>query len=174
MSFPTQRSEGVAAGADAPLTRLNGAAHDVAVTALLGCCGSHRWAVRLAAHRPYPNVEALLAAADEASYDMTAADLAEALADETAPHPLDGEPQQSTLAAHTALRAAQAAYESRFKHTFLLCLDGCLPKDRLDHTLDGIRTRLENDHEQEWAITAEELRRVARGRLARLATSGTV
>lgn len=174
MSLPTQRSEGVEAGADTPLARLNDAAPASAVSLLLGCCGSHRWAARLTAHRPYPNVEAMLAAADEASYDLTVGDLAEAPGDETAPHPLDGEPQKGTLAAHTALRAAQAAYERKFKHPFLICLDGCLPRDRVDHALDGIRTRLENDAEVEWLITADELRRVARGRLARLVTSGPV
>ncbi|MGH8883097.1 MAG: 2-oxo-4-hydroxy-4-carboxy-5-ureidoimidazoline decarboxylase, partial [Stackebrandtia sp.] len=102
------------------------------------------------------------------------ADLREALTDETASHPLDGEPQLGTLAAHTALRAAQAEYERQFGHAFLICLDDCRPEDRLDHTLAGIRTRLENDREAERVVTAEELRRLARGRLARLVTLGTV
>ena len=156
--------------ATTPLDGLNGSTAHAAESLLLGCCGSRRWARLLAAHRPYPDVEALLSAADEASYDLDAADLHEALAGETAPHPL-GEPRLGTLAAHTALRAAQAAYERKFGHPFVVCLDGCGPRERLDHTLAGIRERLENEPEEEWVVTADELRRAARGRLTRLTTT---
>jgi 2-oxo-4-hydroxy-4-carboxy-5-ureidoimidazoline decarboxylase len=135
-------------------------------TALIGCCGSRRWAHRLAAHRPYPDVDALLAAADEASYDMTAEDLGEALTEESAHHPLSDQP--GLLAAHTALRAAHAAYESRFGHAFVICLDGYGLDERLDQVLAGIRARLANDPVRERESTAEELRRLARGRLVRL------
>ncbi|WP_405805191.1 2-oxo-4-hydroxy-4-carboxy-5-ureidoimidazoline decarboxylase [Streptomyces sp. NBC_01187] len=168
-----RQSGQVTSPAVTPLEGLNGSAVHAAESLLLTCCGSHRWARRLAAHRPYPDMEALLAAADEASYDLTAVDLHEALAGETAPHPL-GEPQLGTLAAHTALRAAQAAYEQKFGHAFVVCLDGCAPQDRLDHTLAGIRERLGREREEEWVVTADELRRLARGRLARLATSGSI
>ncbi|MFG3252349.1 2-oxo-4-hydroxy-4-carboxy-5-ureidoimidazoline decarboxylase [Streptomyces sp. NPDC048172] len=155
------------------LERFNASRPDEVEALLLGCCASARWARRLAAHRPYPDVDALLAAADEASYDLTAEDLAEALAGETAPHPhqgsLGGDPQPGTLAAHTALRAAQAAYESRFGHAFVICLDEWAPDERLDQTLAGLRVRLANEPEEERVVAADELRRVARGRLARLA-----
>ncbi|GAA2074764.1 hypothetical protein GCM10009801_28940 [Streptomyces albiaxialis] len=152
------------------LERFNASRPDEVEALLLGCCASARWARRLAAHRPYPDVDALLAAADEASYDLTAEDLSEALAGETAPHPHPHtEPQPGTLAAHTALRAAQAAYESRFGHAFVICLDDWAPAERLDQTLAGLRVRLGNEPEEERAVAADELRRVARGRLARLA-----
>ncbi|MBO8194016.1 2-oxo-4-hydroxy-4-carboxy-5-ureidoimidazoline decarboxylase [Streptomyces oryzae] len=157
-----------------PLDRLNTAAADTAESLLLRCCGSRRWARRIVAHRPYPDVEALLAAADEASYDLTSGDLREALVCESAAHPLEGEPHPGVLAAHTALRAAHGAYERKFGHAFLCCLDGFAVEERLDQTLAGIRLRLENDAEEEWAVTAEELRRLARGRLGRLATSGAI
>ncbi|NSC23507.1 2-oxo-4-hydroxy-4-carboxy-5-ureidoimidazoline decarboxylase [Streptomyces albus subsp. chlorinus] len=156
-----------------PLDRLNDLAPGAAEVLLHHCCGSRRWARRVAEHRPYPTVEALLAAADEASYDLTTADLREALAGEPAAHPLDGEPQPGVLAAHTALRAAHGAYERKFGHAFLCCLDGLAAEERLDHVLAGIRTRLENDADEEWAVTAEELRLLARGRLGRLAMWGT-
>ncbi|MFK4067333.1 2-oxo-4-hydroxy-4-carboxy-5-ureidoimidazoline decarboxylase [Streptomyces sp. NPDC029674] len=152
------------------LTLLNSATPAAATAALLTCCGSRRWARRVAAHRPYPDLEALLAASDEAAYDMSPADLTEALARE----PLDpGIPHRAAghatrTAAHTALRAAHAAYESRFGHTFVICLDDVAPDEALDHLLSGIRSRLGNDPEDERAIAAEEMRRLARGRLARL------
>lgn len=159
-------------GGPAPaLERFNSCPPPEAESALLTCCASPRWARRVAAHRPYPDVEALLAAGDEASYDLRAEELKEALAGETAPHVAGGEPQQGTLAAHTALRAAQAAYESTFGHPFVICLDDCAPGERLDSALAGIRVRLGHEWEEERAVAAEELRRVTRGRLVRLLAS---
>ncbi|MET9954586.1 2-oxo-4-hydroxy-4-carboxy-5-ureidoimidazoline decarboxylase [Streptomyces sp. NPDC006339] len=145
------------------LARFNAAPASVAQHLLLDCCGSRRWAERVAAHRPYPTLDALLAAADEAGYDLSGADLAEALSRETAalPHP-DAPP-----AARTALRAALAAYESGFGHAFVISLDGVPAGERLDRVLAGIRSRLGNEREEERVIAAEELRRLARTRLTR-------
>nr|WP_037575568.1 2-oxo-4-hydroxy-4-carboxy-5-ureidoimidazoline decarboxylase [Phaeacidiphilus oryzae] len=151
------------------MRRLNDASPGAAEEALLACCGSRRWAIRLTLHRPYPDVPSLLAAASEASYDLTAADLSEALADESvAPEPLLGMRAPGPEAAHTALRAAHAAYEARFGHVFVVSLDGCPPEDVLDHVLSSVRARLENDPEEERVVTAEQLRRMALSRLAHL------
>ncbi|MEV0217947.1 2-oxo-4-hydroxy-4-carboxy-5-ureidoimidazoline decarboxylase [Streptomyces sp. NPDC050704] len=147
------------------LERLNAVPADEAERALLACCGSHRWARRIADHRPYPDLESLLAAADEAAYDLTPGDLSEALACESLALLPDG----TYSAAHTALSAAHAAYESRFGHVFVICVDDAPPEEALDQVLAGIRSRLTNDPEEERILTAEELRRLARGRLARLA-----
>ncbi|MEV0924686.1 2-oxo-4-hydroxy-4-carboxy-5-ureidoimidazoline decarboxylase [Streptomyces spongiicola] len=152
-----------AAGAPLPgLERFNTAARTAASAALLSCCGSRRWALRLAAHRPYPDLAALLAAADEAGYDLSFADLDEALAAESSSelHPA------APAAAHTALRAAHAAYEAGFGHAFVICLDGVRADERPDRVLAGIRARLTNDPDEERAVAAEELRRLARARLA--------
>ncbi|WP_166681725.1 2-oxo-4-hydroxy-4-carboxy-5-ureidoimidazoline decarboxylase [Streptomyces bluensis] len=132
--------------------------------ALLTCCRSLRWAHRVAEHRPYPDLEALLAAADEAAYDLTPADIAEALAAES----LTLLPAGAYSAAHTALSAAHAAYESRFGHVFVICLDDIPTEEALDRVLTGIRSRLTNDPEEERLLAAEELRRLARGRLTRI------
>lgn len=64
-----------------------------------------------------------------------------------------------------AMDAAHAAYEARFGHAFVICLDGLPPAEALDHALAGIRSRLTNDPEEERVVAAEELRRIARGRL---------
>lgn len=211
------------------LDHLNSAPPAAAEGLLLTCCASRRWARTLVEHRPYPDTAALLAAAEEAGYDLAPDDVAEALAGESTPGPaglpglsgppaaespaahaagfsLAGAPQPRTpaetgpgrgtapsgapdpatrpapgtrpapaprrpgmLAAHTALRAAHAAYESRFGHAFVICLDGVAPEESLDHVLAGIRARLGHDPEKERAVAAEELRRLALGRLARLA-----
>lgn len=129
--------------------------------ALLACLRSLRWARRVADHRPYPDVDSLLAAADEAAYDLAWSDLTEALAAE----PLPTLPPDTYSAAHTALSAAHAAYEARFGHVFVICLDGLAPGEALDHILEAIRSRLANDPEEERVVVADELRRLARERL---------
>ncbi|MFI2291014.1 2-oxo-4-hydroxy-4-carboxy-5-ureidoimidazoline decarboxylase [Streptomyces niveus] len=148
----------------AALTRFNDAPADTVEHALLACCANRRWARRLTDHRPYPTVDALLAAADEASYDLSLADLAGALADETSADPHPGAP----TAARTALRAAHAAYESSFGHAFVISLDRYRPEERLNQVLAGIRERLAHDPDEERAVAADELRRLARHRVSRL------
>ncbi|XHM63005.1 2-oxo-4-hydroxy-4-carboxy-5-ureidoimidazoline decarboxylase [Streptomyces nigra] len=128
---------------------------------LLTCLHSARWAERVADHRPYPDLGALLAACDEAAYDLTPAELARALAAEGLP----SLPEDVYAAAHTALSAAYAAYEAKFGRGFIICLDGLSGTESLDHVLAGIRSRLANDPEEERVLAAEELRRLAKGRL---------
>ncbi|MFD7131307.1 2-oxo-4-hydroxy-4-carboxy-5-ureidoimidazoline decarboxylase [Streptomyces sp. NPDC059894] len=144
-----------------PLEAFNTAPAEEAHHTLLRCLHSPSWARRVTAHRPYPAPDALLAASDEAAYDLTPGDLAEALAAETLP-PL---PENTYEAAHMALNAAHAAYEARFGHVFVLYLGDTPPEETLDHVLEAIRSRLTNDPEKEREVAAEELRRLARGRL---------
>jgi len=146
------------------LERFNAApAADVQHT-LLTCLHSLRWAHRITAHRPYPTLDALLAASDEAAYDLTPGDLAEALSGEALPTL----PEDSYSAAHMALSAAHAAYETKFGHVFVICLDDLPPNETLNHLLTAIRSRLTNDPEEERVVAWEELRQLARGRLAGL------
>ncbi len=118
----------------------------------------------MADHRPYPTVDALLAAADEAAYDLSSDDLAEALAGEAT----TALPDRGNLAVHTALRAAHAAYESRFGHAFVIALAAADPAVVLDQTLESLRQRLGHDEDEEAVVTAEQLRRICRARLLRL------
>ncbi|MGW0709339.1 2-oxo-4-hydroxy-4-carboxy-5-ureidoimidazoline decarboxylase [Streptomyces sp. NPDC002643] len=129
---------------------------------LLTCLRSLRWADRLTAHRPYPDLGSLLAASDEAAYDLTPSDLAEALAGESLPTL----PDDTYGVAHTALNAAHAAYEARFGHVFVIALDKTPPTELLNHSLEAIRSRLSNDPEEERMVVSEELRRLARTRLS--------
>ncbi|MET7638084.1 2-oxo-4-hydroxy-4-carboxy-5-ureidoimidazoline decarboxylase [Streptomyces sp. NPDC005438] len=172
------------------LSRFNLAPAREAEEWLMGCLGSERWARLVAGHRPYPSTEVLWAAGREASEDLGPAELKRALARESADRllpgsagaahlvggpgawTLDAPGGPSTLAAHTALRAAHAAYERRFGHGFVICLDGFGPSERLDQVLAGIRERLALDAESEWLVTEEELRRIALGRLRALVTEG--
>ncbi|MET7642810.1 2-oxo-4-hydroxy-4-carboxy-5-ureidoimidazoline decarboxylase [Streptomyces sp. NPDC005426] len=149
------------------LARFNSAPAAAAEAALVECYGSRRWAKRLVDHRPYPDLDALLAAADEAGYDLSPTDRAEALAAEVSPglHP------DAPRAAHLALAAAHAAYESRFGHVFVICLDDFRPAEHPDQLLAGIRARLGHEPEQERVVAADEMRRLARGRIIELVSS---
>lgn len=148
-------------GTRSGLNHFNAMPSEDAERVLLTCLHSPHWAVRVASHRPYPDLEAVLAAADEAAYDLSRTDRTEALAVESLPRL----PADAYSAAHTALNAANAAYESRFGHSFVLCLDGLKADEAIDRTLADVRSRLANDPEEERLVAAEELRRLARGRL---------
>ncbi|WP_055526598.1 2-oxo-4-hydroxy-4-carboxy-5-ureidoimidazoline decarboxylase [Streptomyces graminilatus] len=143
------------------LARFNTDPAEAVERALLTCLRSLRWARRLTDHRPYPDLDSLLAAADEAAYDLAPGDLAEALAAEALPALPDG----VYSAAHTALSAAHAAYESRFGHVFVIHVDCASPDEALNQVLTGIRSRLANDPEEERVVAADELRRLAGARL---------
>ncbi|CAL9539375.1 2-oxo-4-hydroxy-4-carboxy-5-ureidoimidazoline decarboxylase [Streptomyces sp. enrichment culture] len=148
--------------APSPLQRFNTTPAPEARRTLLACLRSLRWADRITAHRPYPDLDSLLAAADEAAYDLTPTDLAEALAAETLP----ALPEDTYGAAHMALSAAHAAYEAKFGHAFVIYLGDTPPPETLDRTLEAIRSRLANDPEDERQVAAEELRRLAGERLS--------
>ncbi|MGW5651159.1 2-oxo-4-hydroxy-4-carboxy-5-ureidoimidazoline decarboxylase [Streptomyces humi] len=144
-----------------PLDAFNAAPDDEAGALLLHCLHSPRWARRITEHRPYPDVDSLLAAADEATYDLSPTDIAEALAAESLPDL----PEGTYAAATTALTAAHAAYEAKFGHVFVIYLGGTPPEERLDCVLAGIYARSKNDPEDERVMSVEQLRRLATGRL---------
>ncbi|MFH7596550.1 2-oxo-4-hydroxy-4-carboxy-5-ureidoimidazoline decarboxylase [Streptomyces racemochromogenes] len=144
--------------------RFNSLPAEHARTALLHCCGSARWAQRVADHRPYPDAASLLAAADEAAYDMSQGDLTEALARESSAELGHGAP----YAALVALDAARAEYERTFGHAFVVCLDGHPPEEQISQLLAAIRRRMGHEIDEERSVAADELRMVARSRLLHL------
>ena len=60
------------------LERFNGLPEEAAVAELLAVCHSRRWAERVAAGRPYADLAALQAAADEVWMELDPADWLEA------------------------------------------------------------------------------------------------
>ncbi|MER5279871.1 2-oxo-4-hydroxy-4-carboxy-5-ureidoimidazoline decarboxylase [Streptomyces sp. NPDC002809] len=165
--MPVQNRGSVPGRTSYCLRRFNAAPAAEAEAVLLECYGSRRWAQRLAGHRPYPDLDALLAAADEAGYDLSPTDRTEALAVEVSP----GLPPDAPHSAHLALAAAHAAYECRFGHVFVICLDDVRPAEHPDQVLAGIRARLGHEPEHERVVTADEMRRLARGRIIELVSS---
>jgi allantoicase len=157
------------------LNRLPAAqAHQLLAT----CCAARAWVERLAAGRPYADLDALLGASDAAVRELDRNGLAEALS----AHPRIGERAAgaSTEAAwsrreqagvgtaggevRAALEEGNRAYEERFGHVFLIRASG----RSAEELMAALRERLANDPDTEWGVVAEELREITRLRLERL------
>ena len=139
------------------------------LTDLLGqCVAVGRWARELADGRPYPGVDELLARAGDVSASLTDAELAQALAD----HPRIGgrTAAGSRSAAEQSgvdtdrlagrLAEANAAYEARFGHIYLVCAAGRSG----DELLADLRARMANDPVTELGVVRRELGRIAHTR----------
>ncbi|HET9123361.1 MAG TPA: 2-oxo-4-hydroxy-4-carboxy-5-ureidoimidazoline decarboxylase [Solirubrobacteraceae bacterium] len=150
-------------------------------TRLRSCCAAATWVERIAAGRPYRSEAALLAASDRYTAELDRGGLAEALAGhprigETGrAHEADGRAaawsrseQAGVSGAETTLRhelaAANAAYERRFGHVYLVCAAG---RDAAE-LLEVCRSRLRNDPATERGVVLDELARINRLRLSRL------
>ncbi len=143
------------------LDSFNAAPEEKAVAAMLACCASRRFAVTMAAGRPYASQAAAVAAVEAVFQSLTWSDVLEAM---------DGHPrigarvtgqsaaEQSGVAddSRAALTAGNAAYEERFGHVFLVCATG-LSGAQL---LSALNQRLKNDELSERAVAATELRKI--------------
>ncbi|MDT0380382.1 2-oxo-4-hydroxy-4-carboxy-5-ureidoimidazoline decarboxylase [Streptomyces sp. DSM 42041] len=160
------------------LTWLNTTEEGAARTALTEVCASDAWASRVLARRPYADAAALFAASDAAMAELTAADLAEAMAG----HPPIGRPkpgdpasareQRGMAGAPEELRARMLElnldYQEKFGHVFLICATGLTG----EQMRDAVLARLGNTPERERENVRNELVKINRIRLTRLAHEG--
>jgi 2-oxo-4-hydroxy-4-carboxy-5-ureidoimidazoline decarboxylase len=148
-----------------------------AAAVLAPCCASTRWAADLVRGRPYGDLARLAAASDAAIGGLEWPDLEEALA----AHPRIGgalagrgreaawsaAEQQSAAGAGAAQRdqlaEANAAYEERFGHVFLIRASG----RSVPEMLAALRERLGHEPAAEREVVREELRGIVALRLAR-------
>ncbi len=169
---------GAPALARAGLAGFNALSRDEAATALTACCAARRWIAAVAAGRPFAEPEDLHRAAAEHLAALDWCDVQEALA----AHPRIGErpegaareaawsrAEQAGAAdadARTAaqLAAANAAYEARFGHVFLIRAAGRTASQLLAAAL----TRLDHDERTEQAVVRDELSQIVRLRLDKL------
>ncbi|ALC26605.1 2-oxo-4-hydroxy-4-carboxy-5-ureidoimidazoline decarboxylase [Streptomyces sp. CFMR 7] len=156
------------------LTRFNTLADGEAAPALHEVCASAAWGEAVLAGRPYATEEALLAASDAAMAELTAADLADAMAG----HPPIGRPkpgdptsarEQRGMAGaseelKTEMLELNLAYLERFGHVFLICATGATG----EQMRDAVKSRIGNSPEQEREIVRTELGKINRIRLTRL------
>jgi 2-oxo-4-hydroxy-4-carboxy-5-ureidoimidazoline decarboxylase len=156
------------------LARFNALEEHAARVALREACAATTWVERLLAARPYADTEDLYATSDAAMADLTADDLAEAMAG----HPPIGRPrpgdptsareQRGMAGASEDLKAEMLelnlAYQERFGHVFLICATGRTG----EQMRDAVKERIGNSPEQEREIVRAELGKINRIRLARL------
>jgi OHCU decarboxylase len=156
------------------VTGLDALPRDAAVRQFLSICHSRRWAESMADARPFGDLAQLQRTADALWLGLGPDDWLEALAG----HPRIGErggaaeehsrqEQAGMQEASDAVRAAIAdgnrEYEKRFGHVFLIAAAGRRPEE----ILRELTRRLDNTHEQEVRVAAEEHRRITRLRLER-------
>ncbi len=142
---------------------------------LAACLGVPRWVDEVVAGRPYADAEALLRRGHEAALELSDEELSAALAH----HPRIGErlPEHADAARHSAaeqagveaghaerLRAANAAYEARFGHVFMVRAAGRTGEE----ILTELERRLGHDAAAERVETVSALREIALLRLTRV------
>jgi OHCU decarboxylase len=175
------------------LDDLNALGEDAASREFLRCCGSSRWAQKMAAERPFTSVDAMFRAAEATWSGLDRADWLEAFAAhpqigqraggsggsggpgeaggaDTARWSAEEQAGMSAAAEATRLRLASAnrEYEARFGYIFIVCATG----KTAGAMLELLERRLPNDPDAEIQIAADEQRTITRLRLAKLLDEG--
>jgi 2-oxo-4-hydroxy-4-carboxy-5-ureidoimidazoline decarboxylase len=179
------------------LDDLNALDQDAAARTLLQCCGSTRWAARMAAARPFATFDRVAASADDIWSALDEADWLEAFA----AHPRigddrsnrsggsggpgrSGEPRKSAglgqhqaWAAQEQARVSEAARGERdrlaagnreYEARFGYIFIVCAAGKSAAQMLGMLESRLTNDSKSELRIAANEQRQITRLRLAKL------
>jgi 2-oxo-4-hydroxy-4-carboxy-5-ureidoimidazoline decarboxylase len=154
--------------------RLNRAPAAEADAQLAEVCASSTWVRLVREARPWADAEALHAANHAAMSRLTAADLDEAMAGHArigAPRDDDAASQREQAGVHGAdhalldeLRAANARYEAKFGHVFLICATG----RSAESMLAALRARHPNHADAEREIVRRELGKINDLRIDRM------
>lgn len=155
------------------LTDFNAADADDVRPALTACLAVPRWVDAILANRPYENRDALTAAAE---LPLSSDEIRQAMA----AHPRIGEKpkqagtegdwsrsEQSGVDNADAFAAANAEYEAKFGHVYLVCASGRSGEE----LLKTLESRLDNDPATELAVAGRELLKIAELRLAKAVTA---
>lgn len=165
------------------LAEWNTADENVALEALLACCGAKRWARAVVVQRPFDSVARLSEEADRVWSMMDEADWIEAFAC----HPRIGErkagngtaqpmkwSQQEQASAAVAteqvlmqLAESNRQYEERFGFTYIVCATG----KSAEEMLAIVQRRLSRDRNVELREAAEQQRQIMQIRLGKWLTS---
>ena len=163
------------------LAELNELSRDAAMNAMLDCCGSRRWAEAMTDARPFPSLEHLFRAAEEAWFTLPVADHLEAFA----AHPKIGDQKRANSQNDRAadwsageqsgvdhagestleeLAKINALYHEKFGFIFIVCATGKTSEEMLAIA----KARIGNSVETELGIAAEEQNKITRIRLEKI------
>jgi len=156
------------------LDALNALPAEGAIAELLHCCGSKRWAERMANSRPFASEAAMADTADRIWAGLDPADLLEAFA----AHPVIGSrasPASWSAQEQSGVQPAEAGvrerlsrrnrdYRDRFGYIFIVCATGKTAAEMLAI----LEARMPHDPARELTIAAEEQRQITRLRLRKL------
>jgi OHCU decarboxylase len=163
------------------LQQLNQVSQATAQTTFLSCCGSRRWANKMAVARPFADVFALLDQAEEIWQNLDAQDWLEAFA----AHPKIGakkaashqtaqsadwsKSEQSGTentddSVRNELQEANHLYENKFGFIFIVCATG----KSAEEMLSLCKQRSNNLLDEEIKVAADEQRKITEIRLKKL------
>ena len=145
--------------------------------ALAACCDVPRWVDGILAKRPYGDLAALTAVADQSLRELDDNEVDRALQ----AHPRIGDRPQGASTEAAWSRSEQSGvsdepevrrelvegnrqYEERFGRVFLICATGLSARDMLTR----LRDRLSHDDATETTVVRDELRKIALLRLAKV------
>jgi OHCU decarboxylase len=167
------------------LEKLNRASPEEAEAAFFSCCGSRRWAQKMAESRPFADMPRLLKQAEEIWQNLEARDWLEAFA----AHPKIGakkavqhqsaqsaewskNEQSGMQSANDSVRGEledlNRLYEEKFGFIFIVCATGRTAGEMLEIC----RRRLGNAANAELSVAADEQRKITEIRLKKLFESG--
>jgi allantoicase len=165
------------------IAHLDASTEGDAIAELLACCGSRAWARGVARRAPFGSLASLKSASDDVWRALGPDDYREAFLS----HPRIGERKAQVEHAHgarssqwaeheqakvadaehatlDAIGKANAEYEAKFGHIFLICATGKSGGE----ILASLRARITNDADAELRIAAEEQRKITHLRLEKL------
>ena len=160
----------------------------------MACCGSRRWAERMLSQRPFRDRDDVFDSAERIWWDLAREDWLEAFAAHprigqratgigqpgspahraplTAHQQWSSQEQSQVAAAADAIKAAlaeaNAEYERRFGHIYIVCATG----KSAEEMLELCRSRLGNEAGQELRVAAAEQAKITRLRLEKLLAAG--
>jgi 2-oxo-4-hydroxy-4-carboxy-5-ureidoimidazoline decarboxylase len=163
------------------LALINGWSDDEAIALFQRCCGSRRWAERMARLRPFDSDAAVLESAERTWWGLDRDDWLEAFA----AHPRigDRDAMRAKFAATAAWSVREQAgvnvasedvlqaladenhrYQERFGYIFIVCATG----KTAEEMLALLRERLPNDADREIRVAAAEQAKITRIRLEKM------
>ncbi len=163
------------------LAEFNALSTDEAIKDLMRCCGSRRWAMQMAARRPYATLDAVMRTADECWARLDRADYIEAFSHHpkigdvaslrakfaTTANWASGEQSAVQSASEDVLRRLAEGndlYERRFGYIFIVCATG----KTADEMLALLEARIRNRSDEELRVAAGEQAKITRIRLGKL------